>query len=233
MGETGAWQSDERIAPGLHMSRQGSEHGDALGNVGGGRPSNRRITADSFRLLTARLKQRPTAFANTELPPEPIVPTPIEIFQENIISAPLEEAAPEAEFSSPDPVLETPELPEIIEKKPWAWLTPSDPVETPAFDPLPELETPVQAVEDLEPLPEREPWAEIPFEELFATPAPVQLEPEVASPEPELVSAEPEATTPEPETAAPEPAPILLAEAPTGKLPRTGGRFAAAGSRCP
>ena len=210
MGETGAWQRDERIAPGLHMSRRGSEHGDALGDAGGVRPSNRRITADSFRLLTARLKQRPIASANTELPPEPIVPVQTEIFQENIISAPPEEAAPEAEFSTPDPVPEKPEIPEIIEKKPWAWLTPADPVRTPVFDPLPELETPVQAAENLEPLPEGEPWAEIPFEELFANPAPVQLEPVIASPEPELVSAGAEVTTPEPETAAPEPAAVLL-----------------------
>ena len=219
MGETGAWQSDERIAPGLHMSRQGSEHGDALDGVGAGKPPNRRITADSFRLLTARLKQRPTAFANMPLPPEPIVPTPIEIFHENIISAPLEEAEPEVEFSSPDPVLETPEIPEIIAKKPWAWLTPADPVEAPAFDTLSEIETPVSAIEEAEPAPEPGPWKEIPFEELFASPAPVQPEPEIASPEPELVSVEPETASPEPEIAAPEPAAVSLEPEPAAPEP--------------
>jgi hypothetical protein len=210
MGEAGAWQSDERIAPGLHMSRQRSEHGDALGDAGEGKPSNRRITADSFRLLTARLKKRPTAFADPTPPPEPIVPAPIEIFHENIISAPLEEVEPEAEFSSPDPVLQTPEASEVVTKKPWAWLTPADPVEAPAFDPPPEIETAVSAVEEAEPIPEPEPWAEIPFEELFAAPAPAQPEPEVVAPEPELISAEPEPAPPEPETAAPEPAVVSL-----------------------
>ena len=107
--------------------------------------------------------------------------------------------------------LKTPEVLEILEKKPWAWLTPADPVEAPAFDPPPdEFETPVQATEDLEPLPEREPWAEIPFEELFAAPAPIQPEPEIASPEPELISVEPETASPEPEIAAPEPVAISL-----------------------
>ena len=38
--------------------------------------------------------------------------------------------------------------PEVAAKKPWAWLTPADPVEAPILDPLPETETPVQAVED-------------------------------------------------------------------------------------
>ena len=46
MGETAAWQSDERIAPGLHMSRQGSEQGSALDGVGGEKSPNRRITAE-------------------------------------------------------------------------------------------------------------------------------------------------------------------------------------------
>ena len=181
----------------------------ALNDVGGEKTPHRRITANCFRLLTARLKKRPTAFAQTGPLLEPIVSAPVEI-QENLISAPLEEAESEEEFSSLDPVLKTPEVLEILEKKPWAWLTPADPVEAPAFDPLPEFETPVQATEDLEPLPEREPWAEIPFEELFAASATIQPEPEIASPEPELISVEPETASPEPEIAAPEPAAILL-----------------------
>ena len=63
MGETAAWHRDEKIAPGLHMNRQESEQMSALNDVGGEKTPHRRITADSFRLLTARLKKRPTAFA--------------------------------------------------------------------------------------------------------------------------------------------------------------------------
>jgi hypothetical protein len=210
MGETATWHSDERIAPGLHINRQGSGQMNVLDEVAGEMIPNRRITADSFRLLTARLKKRPIAFAQTEPLPEPIIPTSIDIFQENIVLAPLEEVEPEEEFFSPDPVLETPEkVREVIAKKPWAWLTPSDPVEAPAFDPLAEIEPTVQAAEDSASVPEREPWVEIPFEELFAAP-PVQLEPDIASPDPELVSVGPETASPEPAIAASEPAAVLL-----------------------
>ena len=74
--------------------------------------------------------------------------------------------------------------PQANGKKPWAWLTPADPVaEVPAVDPLFETETPMQAVDEAEPAPEPEPWREIPFEELFASTG--IAEPEPASPEPE------------------------------------------------
>ncbi len=67
MGETATWQSDETIAPGLHMNRQGSGQMDVLDDVAGENIPNRRITADSFRLLTARLKKKPAAFTQPEL----------------------------------------------------------------------------------------------------------------------------------------------------------------------
>ena len=125
MGETAAWQSDERIAPGLHMNRQDSEQGSALVNVGGEKSPNRRITADSFRLLTARLKQRPIAFAAPEQPPEPAVIAPVEIIQETVFSAPVEPETQEEELSLPEAGIEPPQ---VIEKQPWAWLEPEVPV---------------------------------------------------------------------------------------------------------
>ncbi len=141
---------------------------NVLDEVGGEMIPNRRITADSFRLLTARLKKRPTAFAQTELPPEPAILAPLEIVEETVISAPVAEVEAPEDYSSSDIEFA---WPEVIEKKPWAWLTPADPVEAPLFDPLSETETPVQAMEEARPAAEPEPWRELPFEELFAAPA--------------------------------------------------------------
>jgi len=202
MGETAAWQSDERIAPGLHINRQGSEQGGALNDVGGGKSPNRRITAESFRLLSARLKKRPTAFANPELPPEPVAAAPVEVFQETVISAPVEEVEPQPqeELSIPDIEIEEPKP---AAKKPWAWLGFDDPVEVETPEPEPEIEPPAETpiVEAAASQPEfeepvqtpvveeqaltPEPQEEIPFEELFAAPAEISPEPEpIAEPEP-------------------------------------------------
>ena len=212
MGETAAWQSDDRIAPGLHMSRQDSERGSALNEVGGGRTPDRRITADSFRLLLARLKKTPTAFAEPIRPPEPVFPAPVEALQETVISAPIEHVepapvehvAPQEEFFLSEAEIEPPQ---IIEKQPWAWLDPEVPTEVEASAPAPENEEPAQALVLGEPVhaPEPqekiqfEPQEEIPFAELFAAPAPVELELEVeesmeapveakAAPEPQAVN---------------------------------------------
>ena len=216
MGETAAWQSDERIAPGLHMSRQGSEQGSALDGVGGEKSPNRRITAESFRLLSARLKQRPTAFAIPDLLPEPAIAESIEILQETVLRAPVDPQPPE---ELPVPEIEA-EEPKPAAKKPWAWLGFDDLVEPEAPAPEPEIETPIETpvVEAAAPQPEfeepaqtpevveqvlaPEPQEEIPFEELFVAPAEVLPEPE-----PEL---EPE-PTPEP-VAEPEPALEPVAE---------------------
>ena len=206
MGDTATWQSDERIAPGLHMNRQGSGQMNVLDEVGGEMIPNRRITADSFRLLTARLKKNPPAISQTDLPPEPAILAPLEILEETLISAPVagieqldDHAEGDIQFAPPG----------AVEKKPWAWLTPTDPVDPLIFDLLPEAETPIQAVEEAKPAAEREPWREIPFEELFAAPPITELEPETASTEPEAVLAEPEPAWVEPEIAAPEPLAFL------------------------
>ena len=157
---------------------------------------NRRITADSFRLLTARLKKKPTAVAQTEFLPEPAILAPLEIVEETVISAPVAEI--ERRTTIPQEDIEF-AWPEVTEKKPWAWLTPADPVKPQLPDPLSETETPVQAVEEAKPAPEPEPWRELPFEELFAAPAITEPEPEIASAEPEAILAEPEPAWVEPE----------------------------------
>jgi uncharacterized protein (DUF2336 family) len=205
MGETAAWQSDERIAPGLHMSRQDSERGSALNEVGGEKSPNRRITADSFRLLSARLKKRPTAFASPQQPPEPVVAAPVEVFQETVIAAPVEQVEPQGKFSIPDIEIEAPK---VVEKKPWAWLGLDDPIAVEAAAPGPEIETPAQTPVIEEQVPAPEPQEEIPFAELFAAPTTVLPEPELEfAPEPELEFA------PEPELVRePEPEPELVRE---------------------
>jgi uncharacterized protein (DUF2336 family) len=219
MGETATWHSDEGIAPGLHMNRQGSGQMNVLNEAGGDLIPNRRITADSFRLLTARIKKNPLPISQTEFPPEPVILAPLEILEEMVISAPV------AEIEQPEDYVEEDiqfAPPGAVEKKPWAWLTPTDPVEASAFDPLPEAETPVQAVEEAKPATEGEPWREIPFEELFA--APPITEPEPASPEPEAAVAEPQLAWVEPEisepvAALPEPELALVAPEPAVVLP--------------
>jgi uncharacterized protein (DUF2336 family) len=179
---------------------------DVLDEAGGEMIPNRRITADSFRLLSARLKKTPAALAPAELPPEPANLDSFDILEETLVSAPVAEIEQRDDYASQDIVFAPPE---VAAKKPWAWLTPTDPVAASVFDPLPETETPVQDMEGSLPLPEREPWLEIPFEELFAAPAIAEPQPELASPEPEALLAEPEPAWIEPEIAAPEPVEVL------------------------
>jgi uncharacterized protein (DUF2336 family) len=206
MGEAATWQGDEIIAPGLHMNRQGSGQRNVLDEAGGIMTPNRRITADSFRLLTARLKKNPPAISQTELLPEPAILAPLEIVEETVISAPV------AGIEQPDGYAEEDiqfAQPRTIEKKPWAWLAPTDPVEASVFDPLPATETSVQAVDESTPVAEREPWREIPFEELFAAPPITEPEPETASPEPEAIMVEPEVVWVETERPSPESVAVL------------------------
>lgn len=179
---------------------------NVLDEVAGEKIPNRRITADSFRLLTARLKKRPAAFTQTELLPEPAILAPLEIIEETVIPAPVAEVEVEQNYSSSDIEIA---WPEVIEKKPWAWLTPAEPVEAPLLDPLSETEMPVQAIEEAAPAPVPEPWRELPFEELFAAPAPQEPEPEIASFEPVTILAEPEPAWVEPEVASPEPEAVI------------------------
>jgi hypothetical protein len=214
MGETATWQSDEAIAPGLHMNRQGSGQMAVLDEAGGDMIPDRRITADSFRLLIARLKKN-SAFAQPELPPESAVIEQIEIIEETVALTAVAEAEPPDDNASQDIEFATPE---VAGKKPWAWLMPSDPVEEPASLDLPfETEVPVQPVEEAQPAAEHQPWREIPFEELFATPPVTEPEPETAPPEPEAVLAESDVAWVEPELSSAEAGVVLpepeLAEA--------------------
>lgn len=189
---------------------------NVLDEVGGDMIPNRRITADSFRLLIARLKKGPAPIAQPELPPEPAPLAPLEILEEAAISAPVAEIESPDDYAAQDIVFAPPE---VAAKKPWAWLTPADPVEASIFDPLPEAETPVQAVEESMPVAEREPWLEIPFEELFAAPAITEPEPETASLEPEEIMAEPELAWVEPVTVLPESEPELAMAEPEFAAP--------------
>lgn len=187
---------------------------NVLDEVGGEMIPDRRITADSFRLLTARLKKKPPVFVQPELPPELAIIEQIEIVEETAAFPSLAEAEPPQNHSAP--AIET-TPPETVEKKPWAWLRPSESAEASIFDPLPEAESPAPAVDESKPAAEPEPWREIPFEELFATPAITEpepeavlteaawVEPELASAESEAVWAEPEPTWVEPEIAQVEP----------------------------
>ncbi|MDP1699883.1 MAG: DUF2336 domain-containing protein [Aestuariivirga sp.] len=179
---------------------------NVLDEVGGEMIPNRRITADSFRLLIARLKKKP-AFAQSELLPEPAIIEQIEIVEETVALAPVAENEQPNDLASQDIEFA---LPRVAGKKPWAWLTPADPVEATIFDPLPEAETPLQAAEESMPAAEREPWREIPFEELFAAPAIIEPEPEAVKAEPEVISAESENPSPEPVAVLPEPELAML-----------------------
>ncbi len=179
---------------------------NVLDEAGGDLIPDRRITADSFRLLTARLKKKPPAIAPTELPPEPASLAPLEILEETVISASAAEME-QPNGHAPEDIEFT--LPEVAVKKPWAWLTPTDPVDASIFDQLPEPEAPLQAEEEAKPAAQSEPWRQIPFEEFFATPAVSEPEPETAPPEPEAIAAEPDVAWIEPELPSLEPVAVL------------------------
>ncbi len=171
----------------------------ALDEAGGERIPNRRITADSFRLLQARLQKKPAAAIVKTEPqepqPEPVLPPPAEIIQETYVSAAVETVAPGEDLPThaldPAPV-------DAVAKKPWAWLIPADAGETPAVDPLTDIDAPMPAAEAAEPA---RPEPEI----AYAEPAPAEPAPELASAQPELPSREAEPDTPEPDLAFAEP----------------------------
>ncbi len=105
--------SDESIATGLHMDQQTLEQVGALNDVGREKSPDRLITADSFRLLTARLRKKP-AIASTVAPAAINIPDlwPVEVHvespvvepvavQEEVASAPIEaEHVVEVEFEA-------------------------------------------------------------------------------------------------------------------------------------
>ncbi len=155
----------------------------ALDEAGGVRSPDRRITADSFRLLQAKLQNRPAA-TPTAPQPEPVIPPAAEINREAYDSAAVETAAPgedlPAQALEPAPVA-------AVAKKPWTWLTPADAAASPSRDPLADIGGPVPAAEAARPE----------AEAAFSEPAPVP--PEAEPPFPEIDTAEPvaEAISPE------------------------------------
>ena len=168
---------------------------NALDEAGGEIAPNRRITADSFRVLLARLKKTPTAFADEVSLPEPAITTPVEIIQETVFSAPVEPVEVQEQFFIPDIEIEAPKP---VEKKPWAWVDAEIPMEVEAL--APEIGTPVQTLQIAAPVSAPEalisaPEAEIPLPEEAFPANEVQEE----SPAPELIAAE-EVVSPESET---------------------------------
>ena len=97
MIEQAVRQGDESVVPGLHMGRLDSGRGQALNNVGEEQSSDRRITAESFRLLLARLKKSPIG-----PPPTPAAPAPAPLPPVEIAAI----APPVAEIEAPTPALE-------------------------------------------------------------------------------------------------------------------------------
>ncbi len=211
MVETAIRQGDESIATGLHMDRQDSGRGLALNDVGGEQPSNRRITADSFRLLSARLNKTPIipAFAPA-LEPEKIAAQPAAVAHEFIpetvalppIELPAEVAHPffpdlPAFIEEPVEIDAEPEI-EQVAKAAAETITVEEPIETedrafPVFDEVqePQADEPQALV--------AEPQIEVPptpaFEDvvLEVEPAPIVEAVDEASSEVEVeVEVEPE-----------------------------------------
>ena len=133
-------QGDESFAPGLHTSQQGFEQMGAFNNAGGATAPERRITADSFRLLSARLRKKPIAASLPVIPdvfvsapaPEPIAvltaPIEYEPVVHNVEEAPVsafEDVAVEPEveaFAQQTEVLAEPNVfvatPDVVEEPP-------------------------------------------------------------------------------------------------------------------
>jgi Uncharacterised protein conserved in bacteria (DUF2336) len=137
MTEQAIRHGDESIAPGLHIDQQTLEQVGALNNVGGEESPERRITANSFRLLTARLRKKSVA-ASAVAPAAINIPDlwPIEVavespvvepvaVQEELASAPIEaEHVVEVEAKPAFPTFDdlpveaqaiTPEIEEVAE----------------------------------------------------------------------------------------------------------------------
>ncbi len=155
---------DEDAETGSHMDRQATGAGDALNADGGAKAPEGRITADSFRMLMAKLKKPVVA------PPAPVIAAPV------IVEPQAVEIAPEvfAEIASvEEPVAEIIEAPAFVEV---------------AVEPdveVPEVVAFEEATPDVEPepfIPEPEavfpePLPEIPVDEVVVAAAPEVLEP--------------------------------------------------------
>jgi Uncharacterised protein conserved in bacteria (DUF2336) len=151
MTEQAIRHGDESIAPGLHIGQQTLEQVGALNNVGGEESPERRITADSFRLLTARLRKKPVA-ASAVAPAAINIPDlwPIEVAVESPVVEPV--AVQEELASAPIEAEHVVKVEVEVEAKP-AFPTFDDlPVETQAITPEieevaePEILAPVEEV---------------------------------------------------------------------------------------
>jgi hypothetical protein len=103
-------QGDESVAPGLHMSQLDSGRVEALDTAGAEKSPARRITAESFRLLSARLRKTPVPDFPIKTVPEP-APLPPVVAES--VAAPVEiEVEPvQAVAEKPSfPVFETAEI---------------------------------------------------------------------------------------------------------------------------
>lgn len=188
MGETATWDSDNMVATGLHMNRLESGHANALNQGGGEKSSNRRITADSFRMLSARLKKpafpplpipavEPVAYSaplEAFAPPEPVpLPVPDEVSLSDgafeVFSSAVGQAAHPYFPDMPPEVHE----PEIRVSAPPIVLVEAEP------EPLPEIAA--ETVAALAPLPEPvpEPAEEVISEVEVVSPVAVAPEPPV------------------------------------------------------
>ena len=83
---------------------------NVLDEVAGEMIPNRRITADSFRLLTARLKKKPPAVVQPEFLPEPEIFERIEFVEETVALAPVAEVELPEDYASEDIEFAPPEV---------------------------------------------------------------------------------------------------------------------------
>ena len=162
MTEQGIRQGDESVAPGLHMGQFDSGRLGALSNIGEEQSSSRRITAESFRLLQAKLKQ-----STRHAPTPTVIPAiqPVATIQGSAV-VPAE----------PDPV-------EVIAERPSFPVFASDQVEAET----PETELPIKATE-----PDAEAVAVEPEVEAVDAETEAEFEVVAAQPEFQLIAAKPE-----------------------------------------
>ena len=221
-------QGDESVASGLHMGQLDSGQVEALNTIGGEHAPDRRVTAESFRLLLARLNKPAVAASVAHPVPEPMplpaaeVPVtaapvaveaePAQTFadvpEEPAFEAPEIEAVPaapetEIEVLHLEPVVELPDVPVPVE---------IEPVQELASRPeLPQFDEP--QAEGALPEPEQETAHEAALSASPAEPAEIELEVQTAAVETPAV--EPEAViTPAAEAVSAE-VPSALPPAPT------------------
>jgi Uncharacterised protein conserved in bacteria (DUF2336) len=103
-------QGDESVAPGLHMSQLDSGRVEALDTAGAEKSPARRITAESFRLLSARLRKTPVPDFPIKTVPEP-APLPPVVAESVAAPVKIEVEPVQAVAEKPSfPVFETAEI---------------------------------------------------------------------------------------------------------------------------